>query len=50
MVTVEIVESSGNRTFDNSVEERGVEVLSLPLPKDRSLFSRDLQFVFDPED
>ena len=48
VVTVEIVESSGNRTFDNSVENAVWKSSPLPLPEDPSLFSRNLHFVFDP--
>ena len=49
VVTVEIAESSGNRTFDNSVENAVWKSSPLPLPQDVSLFRRDLQFVFDPQ-
>lgn len=49
VVTVQIVESSGNRAFDSSVENAVWKSSPLPLPKDQSLFSRQLQFVFDPE-
>ncbi|MCY4667370.1 MAG: cell envelope integrity protein TolA, partial [Rhodococcus sp.] len=49
VVTVQIVESSGNRAFDSSVEKAVWKSSPLPLPKDLSLFRRDLQFVFNPE-
>ena len=49
VVKVEIVETSGNRAFDISVENAVWKSSPLPLPKDQSLFSRDLNFVFDPE-
>ena len=49
VVKVQIIESSGNRAFDNSVENAVLKSSPLPLPKDTGLFRRDLQFVFDPE-
>ena len=49
VVTVQIIESSGNRAFDSSVENAVWKSSPLPLPKDVGLFRRDLQFMFDPE-
>ena len=49
VVTVQIVESSGNRAFDSSVGKAVWKSSPLPLPKDVSLFRRDIQFVFDPD-
>ena len=48
-MTVHIIESSGNRAFDRSVEQALWGASPLPLPQDVSLFRRDLQFVFDPQ-
>ncbi|HEX9583478.1 MAG TPA: cell envelope integrity protein TolA, partial [Gammaproteobacteria bacterium] len=47
-VTVTI--SSGNVAFDRSVVNAIRKASPLPLPKDPALFTRNLQFEFDPED
>ena len=49
MVRVEISQSSGNVAFDQSVVNAIWKASPLPQPKDPSLFSRNLQFEFDPE-
>ena len=48
VINVTIVKSSGNVAFDNSVIAAVRKSSPLPLPKDPSLFARELIFVFDP--
>ena len=43
---VEIVESSGNRALDRSVEQAVRAATPLPTPKDKSLFARVIRFEF----
>jgi colicin import membrane protein len=50
VISVKVSESSGNVAFDRSVVNAIWRASPLPLPKDPSLFSRKLQFVFHPED
>ena len=49
VVQVEIRTSSGNVAFDRSVEEAVLRSSPLPLPKDPSLFDRDIVIAFEPE-
>ena len=44
-----IVKSSGNVAFDRSVEQAVLRASPLPVPRDPSLFVREIQFIFDPE-
>ena len=50
VINVTIIESSANVAFDNSVIAAVRKSSPLPLPKDSSLFARDVVFVFDPRD
>ena len=50
VIRVTVSESSGNVAFDRSVVNAIWQASPLPLPKDPALFSRNLQFEFDPED
>ena len=49
VVEVEIRTSSGSGTFDRSVEEAVLRASPLPVPKDPSLFQRQLIITFEPE-
>ena len=49
VVNVSIAKSSGDRAFDQSVVNAVWKSSPLPLPKDPTLFRRELQLVFDPE-
>lgn len=49
VIRVTVTESSGNVAFDRSVVNAIWKASPLPLPKDPALFTRNLQFVFDPE-
>ena len=49
IVQVEIRPSSGNRAFDRSVEEAIWRSSPLPVPRDRSLFDRNIVITFEPE-
>ena len=46
---VRVVKSSGSALFDNSVKAAVFGASPLPLPRDPSLFERELRFEFDPE-
>ena len=48
VVMVEIQTSSGNDTFDRSVEEAVLRASPLPVPKDPSLFNRQIVMTFEP--
>ena len=51
VVSVRIIESSGNIAFDQSVEQAVRKAAPLPVPKaDSGLFDqfREVEFVFDP--
>ena len=50
VIDVTIIESSSNVAFDNSVTAAVLKSSPLPLPKDASLFAREVVFVFDPRD
>ena len=50
IINVQIVKSSGNVSFDKSVEAAVLSASPLPQPPDPSLFSRELIFEFDPKD
>ena len=45
---VRIVQGSGNPLFDNSVRAAVFSASPLPLPREPSLFERELRFEFDP--
>jgi len=47
---VTVTKSSGNVAFDNSVIAAVRKSSPLPRPKDPSLFEREINFEFDPED
>ena len=49
VVHAEIQESSGNIAFDRSVEEAVLRSSPLPVPKDPSLFDRNIVITFEPE-
>jgi len=51
VVSVRIIESSGDPIFDRSVESAVRKASPLPLPQDRALFDRfrELKFIFKPE-
>ena len=51
VVSVRIIQSSGDPIFDRSVESAVRKASPLPLPKDRTLFDRfrELKFIFKPE-
>ena len=49
VVRVEVSKGSGNVAFDQSVINAIWKASPLPMPKDPALFSRNLQFEFDPE-
>ena len=49
VVQAEIRESSGNIAFDRSVEEAVLRSSPLPVPKDPSLFDRNIVITFEPE-
>ncbi|MDH3316018.1 MAG: TonB C-terminal domain-containing protein, partial [Gammaproteobacteria bacterium] len=49
VIDVKVSQGSGNEGFDQSVVNAIWNASPLPQPKDPSLFSRNLQFVFDPE-
>ena len=49
VVKAEIRTSSGNIAFDRSVEEAVLRSSPLPVPKDPSLFDRDISITFEPE-
>ena len=49
VVQVEIQSSSGNVAFDRSVEEAVLRSSPLPVPKDPSLFDRNITITFEPE-
>jgi len=49
VIRVTVTKSSGNVAFDRSVVNAIWKESPLPPPKDPALFSRNLQFVFDPE-
>jgi colicin import membrane protein len=48
---VEVVKSSGDASFDRSVETAVQKAVPLPLPADPALFEkfREITFVFDPD-
>ena len=48
VVQAEIRESSGNIAFDRSVEESVLRSSPLPVPKDPSLFDRNIVITFEP--
>ncbi|MGI9331589.1 MAG: cell envelope integrity protein TolA, partial [Gammaproteobacteria bacterium] len=45
---VQVLQSSGNALFDNSVKAAVFSASPLPLPRDPTLFERELRFEFDP--
>ena len=45
----EIQSSSGNVAFDRSVEEAVLRSSPLPVPKDPSLFDRNVVITFEPD-
>ena len=49
VVQAEIRTSSGNIAFDRSVEEAVLRSSPLPIPKDPSLFDRNIVITFEPE-
>ena len=49
VVQVDIQTGSGNVAFDRSVEEAVLRSSPLPVPKDPSLFDRDIVITFEPE-
>jgi len=50
VIRISVSKSSGNVAFDSSVVNAIWKASPLPLPKDAALFSKKLQFEFDPED
>jgi colicin import membrane protein len=50
LVTVRKIRSSGNPAYDEAVERAIRAAEPLPLPKDRTLFRRDLRLIFRPKD
>lgn len=50
VVTIRKIKSSGNSAYDDAVERAIRAAAPLPLPKDRSLFQRDLRLIFRPKD
>ena len=50
LVTVRKIRSSGNPAYDDAVERAIRAAEPLPLPKDRTLFRRDLRLIFRPKD
>ena len=50
VVTIRKIRSSGNPAYDDAVERAIRAADPLPLPKDRSLFRRDLRLIFRPKD
>jgi colicin import membrane protein len=48
---VEVTKSSGDASFDRSVETAVQKAVPLPLPADPALFERfrEITFVFDPD-
>lgn len=51
VLSAAVVRSSGNGTFDRSVENAVYKAAPLPLPEDLTLFDyfREIEFVFDPD-
>ena len=49
IITVKIIKSSGNPSFDNSVENAVYKSSPLPLPDDPKAFERVLEPIFTPE-
>ena len=49
VVRAVIQTSSGNIAFDRSVEEAVLRSSPLPVPKDASLFDRNIVITFEPE-
>ena len=49
VVQVEIQTSSGNAAYDQSVRDAVLRASPLPVPKDPSLFDRNILIVFAPE-
>ena len=49
VVQVDIQTGSGNVAFDRSVEEAVLRSTPLPVPKDPSLFDRNIVITFEPE-
>ena len=52
VLSANVVRSSGNATFDRSVENAVYKAAPLPLPEDPSLFNnfREIEFLFNPEE
>ncbi len=50
VISVRIKEGSGDTAFDQSVEKAVLKASPLPIPKDQSLFLREFDFLFSPED
>lgn len=50
VVSARVVRSSGVPAYDEAVERAVLAASPLPLPADRSLFSRDLELSFRPRD
>ena len=49
VVEVEIQTSSGDAEFNRSVQDAGLRTSPLPVPKDPSLFDRNILVMFEPE-
>lgn len=50
VLSTKLVKSSGNPAYDDAVERAILKSSPLPLPSDRSLFSRELKLTFRPRD
>ncbi|MCR4347190.1 MAG: cell envelope integrity protein TolA [Sulfuricaulis sp.] len=52
VLSANVVRSSGNATFDRSVENAVYKAAPLPLPEDPTLFNnfREIEFLFNPEE
>lgn len=52
VLSAKVVRSSGNATFDRSVENAVYKAAPLPLPEDPTLFDnfREIEFLFSPEE
>lgn len=52
VLSANVVRSSGNTTFDRSVENAVYKAAPLPLPEDPTLFNnfREIEFLFNPEE
>ena len=49
VVEVEVLTSSGNAAYDRSVRDAVLRASPLPVPKNPSLFDRNIVITFEPE-